>query len=210
MSQTTTYLREAADDAGETVRNFADEILEALLAIGEASDDLLNDYPNGDAYHHERHVDKEYGFAEAAGLLVELEDFEETDRGLWAGKEMKTAVATCAAYTYANAVYSEWRKKIEQINEEGSEIIGDYNRQIGDNDDADAEAERLEEEAARLEADANRIESDDTGMAGNFRKEAANRRTDAAKERIHPDRTALEEAKKDALRERIDDVAGRS
>ena len=209
MTGTTDYLRKAADDAGETVRNFADEILEALLDIGEASDDLLNDYPNGDAYHHEPHVDKWYDFADAAAVIGELADFEETDSGLWHGQDMKTAVATCAAYTYGNAVYDEWRKKIEQINEEGSEIIGDYNRQIGDNDDADAEAERLEEEAAGLEADANRIESDDTGMAGNFRKEAANRRTDAAKERIHPDRAALEEAKKDALRELIDDVANR-
>ncbi len=43
------YFRDAADDAAETVRNFADEILEQLLDSGEASDDLNNDYPNGDS-----------------------------------------------------------------------------------------------------------------------------------------------------------------
>ena len=30
-TETTNYLREAADDAADTVRNFADEILEQLL-----------------------------------------------------------------------------------------------------------------------------------------------------------------------------------
>ena len=47
-TETTNYLREAADDAADTVRNFADEILEQLLDDGKASDDLLNDYPDGD------------------------------------------------------------------------------------------------------------------------------------------------------------------
>jgi hypothetical protein len=59
-TETTNYLREAADDAADTVRNFADEILEQLIDDGKASDDLLNDYPNGDAWHHECHVDKWY------------------------------------------------------------------------------------------------------------------------------------------------------
>ena len=76
MTQTTNYLREAADDDAETVRNFADEILDVLLDKGEASDDLLNDYPNGDSWHHECHVDKAYGLTDAATLLDQLMDFE--------------------------------------------------------------------------------------------------------------------------------------
>ena len=72
MTETTNYLREAADDAADTVRNFADEILEQLLDEGEASDDLLNDYPNGDAWHHECHVDKWYSMIDAATLIDQL------------------------------------------------------------------------------------------------------------------------------------------
>ena len=85
-TETTNYLREAADDAADTVRNFADEILEQLLDDGKASDDLLNDYPNGDAWHHESHVDKWYSMIDAATLIDQLDEFEETDSGLWEGQ----------------------------------------------------------------------------------------------------------------------------
>ena len=77
------YIANAASDAAETVLNYEDEILEQLLDAGEASDDLLNDYPNGDAWHHESHVDRDYNLQEAALLLGELRDYEETDSGLW-------------------------------------------------------------------------------------------------------------------------------
>ena len=150
----TCYLREASDDAGETIRNFADEILEALLDNGEASDDLLNDYPNGDSWHHECHVDKAYDLTDAAAILDELGDFEETDTGLWEGLGMKEAVSACAAYTYGNAVYSEWREKIEKIekiNEEATAIIDDYDGRIAELED-DEESEEDDPPADR-EAD---------------------------------------------------------
>ena len=131
-TETTNYLREAADDAADTVRNFADEILEQLLDDGKASDDLLNDYPNGDAWHHESHVDKWYSMIDAAILIDQLDEFEETDSGLWQGQSFKDAISTCAAFTYGNAVYSEWRELIEKINEEASDIIDDYDTQIED------------------------------------------------------------------------------
>ena len=97
-TETTTYLREAADDAADTVRNFADEILEQLLDDGKASDDLLNDYPGGDAWHHENHVDKWYSLIDAAELIDQLSEFEETDSGLWEGQQPKEAISTCAAF----------------------------------------------------------------------------------------------------------------
>ena len=103
-TETTNYLREAADDAADTVRNFADEILEQLLDDGKASDDLLNDYPDGDAWHHESHVDKWYSMIDAAILIDQLDEFEETDSGLWQGQSFKDAISTCAAFTYGNAV----------------------------------------------------------------------------------------------------------
>jgi hypothetical protein len=138
MTETTNYLREAADDAADTVRNFADEILEQLLDDGEASDDLLNDYPNGDAWHHECHVDKDYSLIDAATLIDQLRDFEENDSGLWEGLEPRRAIAAQAAYTYGNAVYSEWRELIEKINSEASGIISDFDETAEECDDTDA------------------------------------------------------------------------
>jgi hypothetical protein len=138
MTETTNYLREAADDAADTVRNFADEILEQLLDDGEASDDLLNDYPNGDAWHHECHVDKDYSLIDAATLIDQLMDFEETDSGLWEGLEPRRAIAAQAAYTYGNAVYNEWRELIEKINSEATGIISDFDETAEECDDTDA------------------------------------------------------------------------
>jgi hypothetical protein len=88
-----------------------------IFEDGKASDDLLNDYGSGDSYHHESHVDKPYNFEEAAQLIGELSDYEETDTGLWQGMGMKEAVCACAAYTYGAAVYAMWRELIEDIND---------------------------------------------------------------------------------------------
>ena len=116
------YRDDARSDAKETVAYFKDEIVGMLLEKGEASDDLFNDYPNGDSYHHENHTDKSYDLQEAAGLLDELSDNEETDSGLWQGLEPREAVCAQAAYTYGNAVYAEWRELIEKINDEANDL----------------------------------------------------------------------------------------
>jgi len=121
------------------VLNFEDEIVEQLLDSGAASDDLLNDYPNGDAWHHENHVDRWYNFREAVEVIEQLEDFEETDEGLWAGLPMKEALGACAAYTYGNAVYSEWRDLIAEINREADDILVDYQDRIDDAEERVAE-----------------------------------------------------------------------
>jgi hypothetical protein len=143
------YRQDAASDAAETIRNFADEILEQLLDKREASDDLLNDYPNGDSWHHECHVDKDYSLQEAAELLDDLCDHEETDSGLWEGLEPRRAIACQAAYTYGNAVYSEWRDLIEKINDEAGDIIDEYDEKIAEAEkrewDEDATDEEIEE-----------------------------------------------------------------
>jgi len=128
----TDYRQEAADDAAETVRNFAEEILEQLLDKGEASNDLLNDYPDGDEWHHTNHVDAWYNSHDAAAILTQLEKFEESDRGLWEGLPLKEAFSACAAYTYSNAVMAEWFDLIGQINDEAEGIIDEYDSQIAD------------------------------------------------------------------------------
>ena len=138
------YRSEAVDDARDTVSEFKDTILEQLLEDGEASKDLLNDYPNGDAYHHESHVDKWYNLTDAAELIDQLSEHEETDSGLWEGQQPKEAIGTCAAFTYGNAVYSEWTDLIDELNGEAETIIDDYNDQISDAEEALETAETAE------------------------------------------------------------------
>lgn len=111
------YLEDAKSDAQDTAENFRDEIVEKFLE-GEVSNDLLNDYPGGDEWHLTNHTDKEYDLLEAATLLDELDDYEETDSGLWESQKPRDAISSQAAYTYANAVYGQWRDLVEAINED--------------------------------------------------------------------------------------------
>jgi hypothetical protein len=121
------YIAKAKSDAADTVLGFEDEILEQLLDKGEASDDLLNDYVGGDSYHHENHVDKSYYLTEAAELIDQLPEHEETDSGLWEGQQPKEAIGTCAAFTYGNAVYHYWSELIKEINDRAESIVDDSN-----------------------------------------------------------------------------------
>lgn len=125
MPEETNYAQEADDDAKEMVEHYLDEIVEQILESGEASNDLYNDYTNGDSYHHEQHVDRHYSLLEAAKLLDQLSSYEETDPGLWQGLEPREAVTAQAAYTYGNAVYSEWQNLIEKINEEAGSLMSE-------------------------------------------------------------------------------------
>lgn len=133
------YQSDATSDARETVSEFKDTILEQLEEKGEASKDLHNDYPNGDSWHHESHVDKWYNLTEAAELIDQLSEHEETDSGLWEGQQPKEAIGTCAAYTYGNAVLSEWSDLIEELNGEAETIVDDYDEQINDAEIAEEE-----------------------------------------------------------------------
>lgn len=112
------YLADARSDAADAVEHFEDEIVAQLVQHNKASDDMRNDYPGGDSYHHENYVDKMYSLIEAANLLDQLSNYEETDGGLWEGLEPREAVKAQAAFTYGNAVYSLWRELIEEINKE--------------------------------------------------------------------------------------------
>ena len=114
----TDYNKEAISDAVSTAREFLDQIVEKVCDGEDISDDLLNDYGTGDAYHHESHVDKEYGLADASDLLSQLSDHEETDTGLWEGQEPRKAIATQAAFTYGNAVMHHWQELIEELNDD--------------------------------------------------------------------------------------------
>src|SRR5208337_1785460 len=204
MSQTENYRDLAESDAKSAVSNFRDEIVEMLLDDGKASDDLLNDYPNGDSYHHESHTDKWYNLQEAAAVLDQLDEYEETDYGLWQGQDMKTALGTCAAYTYANAVYSEWHDLIEKINDRAEDILSDFITEETD----------LETDISNLEAEADDAESDAGTLAGDGADEEADACNDIAADcRTKIDEKqalldSLDTRKADALREMVDEIAG--
>lgn len=168
MPSTTNYQNEARSDACSTVENFRDEILDQLMSDGQASDDLYNDYDGGDRYHHESHVDKWYNMTEAAAILDQLDEYEETDSGLWEGQPMKEALSTCAAFTYGNAVLSEWADLIREINGQAEEIIDEFATEENDLEDEIESSENLAEEVENDED----IE-DAEEQAESYREEAA-------------------------------------
>lgn len=129
------YQADARSDAWDTVREYVDEMVEQFETEGEVSDDLLNDYNNGDGYHHEQHVDKDYDLLDAAELLDQLSEYEETDSGLWEGLEPRKAIAVQAAFTYGAAVYDYWRILIEDLNDCLSDLA------LPETGDADADEE---------------------------------------------------------------------
>jgi hypothetical protein len=146
MSTKTNYQAEAMSDAKDTATNFLDEIVDAICDNGEASDDLLNDYANGDGYHHENHVDQFYDLTEAAELLDELSRHEETDTGLWAGLSPRDAICAQAAYTYGNAVMSDWQDIIKQINSDAEiEELRDAYKKANDYSAGDADEWNVDE-----------------------------------------------------------------
>jgi hypothetical protein len=123
------YVTMAEADAQEAFENFVDEMAD-MAAGGEVSDDMLNDYRNGDEYHHQSHTDRSYDLSEAAQVLDQLDDYEETDSGLWEGLAPREAIGAQAAYTYGNAVYDKWREKVKELNEylQGFEFDDDEDR----------------------------------------------------------------------------------
>ena len=125
---------DAQSDANDFVLNFEDEVIEQLIDKGKASDDFLNDYPGGDSYHHETHVDKWYSLSDAAEVLDELNEFEETDFGLWEGLAPRDAISAQAAYTYGNAVYSMAVDLIEEINRQAETIIDEFEDEATEKD----------------------------------------------------------------------------
>ncbi len=130
------YQQNALDDARETVSEFIDTIVEQLEEKGEASADLYNDYSGGDTWHNESHVDRWYNLTEAADLLDQLFEYTEDDFGLWEGLEPREAIGRQAAYTYGNAVYSEWRDLISHINDEYADWEDEDEEDRADLDDA--------------------------------------------------------------------------
>lgn len=105
------------DDAKEFLNEFIDQVIEQLLEDGEVSSDVNNDYDGGDSYFHDSFVgNKSYSLSEAAAVLEEYDDYEETDSGLWEGLAPREAVEAQAVYTYSNAVRGAITEIVDEIN----------------------------------------------------------------------------------------------
>jgi hypothetical protein len=132
------WIERTKETARDGIREYQDAIVEQLIRNDEASNDLLNDYDNGDSWHHENGVDREYDLKEAADLL-------ETDRGLWEGQEPRKAISTQAAFTYGNAVHHFWHEFIKEINARWTQV----REEVGSHPEFDAllEAASEDEEA---------------------------------------------------------------
>lgn len=118
----TDYITEAESDAWDTVTEFTEEILDQIRRGDEISDDLHNDYPNGDSYHNETHEDRRYTLLQAAEVLDRLSEWEEDDYGLWQGLPPVEAIQCQAAYTYGRCVYAKWCDLVADLNSEATDI----------------------------------------------------------------------------------------
>jgi len=121
------YQKKAMEDADDAIEYFMDEIVEQLIEIGEAETDIQS-RPYPQSYHHESHVDSSYSLLEAANLLDDLSDYEETDEGLWDGQMPRQAISIQAAFTYGNAVASMFSDEMETVNGD----CGERARELGE------------------------------------------------------------------------------
>ncbi len=112
------WMSKAIEDAEDLIKEyFIDEIVQSIVDGGEASSDMYNDYDNGDGIFHEVITDREYHRSDAIELIDELYEYEEEDTGIWEGLDWEGIIQAKAAYTYGNAVMSEWDRIIEWIND---------------------------------------------------------------------------------------------
>lgn len=115
---------EAYGDALDAAEYFLDKIVEAIIDNqGDAPTDIMNRQYD-ESYHHESHIDKSFSLIEAAHVLDDLDEFEETDSGMWEGLDPREAVKTQAAYTYGNAVSSMFTEVMQAINSAIDDAVG--------------------------------------------------------------------------------------
>lgn len=135
----TTPTEDATSDAKDAVEHFIDEIIEELIGDGEAHKEL---HRYSDSYLDEN-LNQSYSLLEAAQILDDLSDYEETDSGLWEGSDdPQEAVKTQAIFTYRNAVTSYFEGEMDSVNDEVQDVANDLT----------AERTSLDEQVEALEA----------------------------------------------------------
>lgn len=134
---------DAKSDASDFVLENVDGLIEQLIEADEAdtSPEELDECwregicPNG------------IGFLDACHTIDNLEEFEETDKGLWEGcEDFRAAAEACAYYTYQNAVCHYIGELIGEVNDsdEVEELLDRYRGsedEDEDEEDDDAKSE---------------------------------------------------------------------
>lgn len=92
-----------------------DEIVAEVLEKKGPTDKVHNtDYPSGDIRVP---AIPTYSLWDAADVLEELNEFEETDSAYWEGKGVREALKIAASLTYRNAVRAHFTKIIDVLND---------------------------------------------------------------------------------------------
>lgn len=104
------------DDAKGDAKNFLeynDDMVRESITDGNRS---LDDHREFSDKFHEQVVDRSYSFDDALVILKECKN-DETDSGLWEGKELEDAIVIKAAFSYANDVRSEISDLYDELKE---------------------------------------------------------------------------------------------
>ncbi len=107
------WLETVRAEAADGVNRSLDEIVEALLDSGKADfhDVIPLDYFDDGAGAY-------CDLSEAAEILDELSDYEETDSGLWSGLPPREAVCAQAGWTCRNAAQCLAEELLKRINKD--------------------------------------------------------------------------------------------
>ncbi len=120
MSSEPNHLADAERQAWDFIWEHEDDVRDDLIegVAGTEPDDYDRDWMRGDQYGGTP------GLTEAAVMLDQLSDHEETDEGLWEGLPPREAIAAQAAWTYGNAVAHFVKANLEQVNSFFDSVTG--------------------------------------------------------------------------------------
>lgn len=125
------FKAKAMDDALDCIDEHSEAIAESLLENNCEADDDPETY---DQYvRHENWQQHDYGLIEAAHLLDQLEEHEESDTGLWEGADgVREILSSMAAFTYCNACTDLFRRFIKDLNNDSvlEELNAEYQENV--------------------------------------------------------------------------------
>ena len=127
------FLNEIEADIKEAIINGEEDISE--IDCSESGYGEIRDY------FHEAVVDRSYSIEDAAFVIANCEN-QETDTGLWEGRDMEEAMQVCAAYSYGADVWEEAERIYDELRDEFEpswkvvDDAGDDVKEFDDEDDA--------------------------------------------------------------------------
>ncbi len=118
------YRTDAMNGAKDFIaEHLKEDIIDNLVRDYETPE-MLYGYPGTEEYTYQ-YSDTEYRPREAVNLLEELDDYEETDRGIIGEGDWRDQLSATAAFTYRNAVVSFINDLLGEINQIDFETIDD-------------------------------------------------------------------------------------